>query len=175
LAWKRNKPTPPTDIPVWVSPMRQPLDRPASAERWSHWLVRRTLEPLAGEKTLQRSCTLHRAAVCGACGVGTCCFTSGKVVGSHVSIQQGYGPDVTREVSGFGCFGCFASPPQGLQLSIQEKLFCRNAQWFRGGLVFKGHSLWYHSSLASRVRQEKRRRPPWQDRPALSQHTSRKK
>ena len=39
---------------------------------------------------------------------------------------------------------------------IQEQLFYRNVQRFRGGLVFQAHGLLYHSTLGLRVMKEKR-------------------
>jgi len=40
--------------------------------------------------------------------------------------------------------------------SIEEQLLHRNVQQFRGGLVFKAHSLLYHSTLGLRVIKKKR-------------------
>ena len=40
-----------------------------------------------------------------------------------------------------------------------DKLLRRNVKRFRGGLVFKAHRLWYHSTLGSRVMKKKKRMP----------------
>ena len=45
-----------------------------------------------------------------------------------------------------------------LQWNVQEQLLRRNVKRFRGGLVFQGHSLLYHSTLGLRVIKERRMR-----------------
>ena len=42
-------------------------------------------------------------------------------------------------------------------LSPQEQLLSRNAERFRGGLVYKAHRLFFHSALGSRVIKKKGR------------------
>jgi len=39
----------------------------------------------------------------------------------------------------------------------QEQLLIRNVKRFRGGLVFKAHRLFYHSTLGSRVIKKKKK------------------
>ena len=41
------------------------------------------------------------------------------------------------------------------------RVICRNVQRFRGGLVFKAHRLWYHSTLGWRVIKKKKERQRW--------------
>jgi len=43
-------------------------------------------------------------------------------------------------------------------VSIQEQPLGRNVKRFRGGLVFKAHRLFYHSTLGSRVIMKKKKK-----------------
>ena len=53
--------------------------------------------------------------------------------------------------------------------SISEQLISRNVGRFRGGLVFKAHSLFHHSTLGARViKKQKKRRTPVVRKASLS-------
>ena len=45
-----------------------------------------------------------------------------------------------------------------VQLSIEEQLLYRNAQFLRGGLIFKVHILVYHSTLDVTVTTQKKKK-----------------